>query len=52
MDSARPTLGIQREQLQACGTSVGTDLAATLGPFVEDWAFAGLFDGRTARSVG
>ncbi|MEG8179293.1 DUF87 domain-containing protein [Nocardia terpenica] len=46
-----PTLGMLREQLTACGTSLGVELAAALAPFTAAGAFAGLFDGPTTVAV-
>ncbi|WP_082032367.1 PrgI family mobile element protein [Nocardia vulneris] len=42
-----PTLAMVREQLLACGSNLGTDLATALAPFTAGGAFAGLFDGPT-----
>ncbi len=42
-----PTLSMLVEQLQACGSRVGDEVAAALGPFVAGGAFAGLVDGPT-----
>ncbi|MEU7140426.1 PrgI family mobile element protein [Nocardia sp. NPDC046473] len=45
-----PTMSTLVEQLRACGSSVGTELAAALGPFVGHGAFAGLIDGPTTTA--
>lgn len=45
-----PTLGVLAEQLRACGTRIGTELAAALGPFTAGGAFAGLIDGPTTTT--
>ncbi|MBF6238702.1 PrgI family protein [Nocardia otitidiscaviarum] len=45
-----PTLGVLAEQLRACGSSVGVELADALGPFVAGGAFAGLIDGETTTA--
>lgn len=45
-----PTLAVLAEQLHACGSSVGVELAQALSPFVNDGAFAGLIDGETTTS--
>ncbi|MFE3196311.1 PrgI family mobile element protein [Nocardia sp. NPDC059240] len=42
-----PSLSTLVQQLTACGSSVGAELAAALGPFVTGGAFAGLIDGET-----
>ncbi|MVU77132.1 DUF87 domain-containing protein [Nocardia sp. ET3-3] len=45
-----PTLAVLAEQLRVCGSSVGTELAQALSPFVHDGAFAGLIDGETTTA--
>ncbi|MGW2665943.1 TraG/VirB4 family ATPase [Nocardia tengchongensis] len=45
-----PTLAVLAEQLHACGSSVGAELAQALSPFVNDGAFAGLIDGETTTT--
>ncbi|MGV9832923.1 TraG/VirB4 family ATPase [Nocardia niigatensis] len=45
-----PTLGVLAEQLRACGSRVGVELAQALSPFVAGGAFAGLIDGDTTTA--
>lgn len=45
-----PRLSMLAEQLGLCGSSVGVELAAALGPFVDEGAFAGLIDGDTTTA--
>lgn len=45
-----PTLTVLAEQLYACGSTVGVELAQALSPFVHDGAFAGLIDGQTTTA--
>ncbi|GAB4588968.1 TraG/VirB4 family ATPase [Nocardia sp. IFM 10818] len=45
-----PTLSVLAEQLRACGSSIGIELAQALSPFVAGGAFAGLIDGDTTTA--